>query len=112
MMSTDYDFSTNTPIDNTRTNYSVFQSGYKNIRFAIPYTRTMVVDESDMANLVGIAFRLYGDVSLWRALLAYNGIQCAIQEVYPGLVLKCPNKSDIIAYLSAQKGNQSPTIII
>lgn len=111
-MSTDYDFSTNTPLDNTGTSYSIFKSGYKNIRFAIPATRTIVIDESDMANLVGIAFRLYGDVSLWYALLAYNGIQDQVQEIYPGLVLRCPNKSDIIAYTSAQKGNQSPTITI
>lgn len=111
-MSTDYDFSTNTPLDNTMTSYSVFKSGYKNIRFALSATSTYTIDESDMANLVGVAFRLYGDVSLWRALLSFNGIQDQLQEVYPGLLLKVPNKSDVIAYLSAQKASQSPTIII
>lgn len=108
-MSTDYDFSNNTPLDNTLTNYNTFKSGFKNIRFAFAPTRTYVIDESDMSNLVGIAFRLYADVSMWYPLMAYNGIQDQVQEVYPGLILKIPNKSDVIAYLSASKGTQTPT---
>lgn len=111
-MANSYDYSSYTPIDNTGSAYSVFKSAYKNIRFALSTAQTYPVDESDMANLAGIAFRLYGDVSLWRMLLAFNGLQDQVQEVYPGLVLNCPNKSDVIAYLSSQHNNQSTTVTI
>lgn len=111
-MSNDYDYSKYTPVDNTGTQYSVFKSAYKNIRFALSVASTYTVNESDMANLMGIAFRLYGDISLWRMLLAFNGLQDQVQEVYPGLVLNCPNKNDVTAYLSAQQSNQTPTVII
>lgn len=111
-MSTDYDFSRYTPVDNTGTSYSVFKGAYKNIRFALPMSTTHTVDESDMANLVGIAFRFYGDTSLWYMLLAYNGIQDQVQEVYPGLILQIPSKAAVIAYISAQQTNQKTTVTI
>lgn len=111
-VSTDYDWGRYTPVDNTGTNRSVFKSAYKNIRFAIPFTSTYVITESDLANLAGMAYKLYADVSLWRVLLTYNGLQDPIQEVYPGMVLKVPAKADIIAYMSAQQNNQLPAFVI
>ncbi len=112
MSNSDFDYSRYTPLDNTATSYSVFKSAFKNIRFALRTSSTVTVDESDMANLVGIAFRAYGDVSLWYMLLAFNGIQDQVQEVYPGLVLNLPSKPDVIAFLSSQQNNQSVTITI
>lgn len=111
-MSTDFDYSNNTPLTASLTGYNAFRSGYKNMRFAFAPTKTYVIDASDMSNLVGIAFREYGDVSMWYPLMAFNGIQDVVQEVYPGLVLKLPNKSDVIAYSSAAKKNQTPTFEI
>src|ERR1700737_3337093 len=111
-MSTDYDFSKYTPLDSTGTNYSVFRSAFKNIRFSLNAAQTYLVTESDMANLVGIAYRTYGDVSMWYMLLAFNGIQDQLQEVYPGLILNMPAKADVIAFLSAQQQAKNPTTII
>jgi hypothetical protein len=111
-MSTDFDYSAHTPVDNTGSEYSIFRSGYKNIRFAMSPTGTYPINESDMANLPGIAFRLYGDVSLWRILLAYNGFEDAIQEVVPGVILQVPSKSDVIKYISAQQASQSASFTI
>lgn len=109
-MSTDYDYSNNTPI--AQGVYSVFKSGYKNIRFALTTTQTYTIKQADMANLVGLAYTLYGDVSLWYALLAFNGLQDPIQEIYPGLILNIPSKSDVIAYLSKQKNEQVTSFVI
>lgn len=111
-MSTDYDYSKQTPLDNTGNDYSIFRSNYKNIRFALAPNGTYVINESDMANLPGIAFRYYGDVSMWRVLLAYNGLQDQIQEVYPGLILNIPSKTDVVKYLSAQQASQNPSFTI
>lgn len=106
-----YDFSKVTPIDNTGL-HSVFKSGYRNIRFALSPASTMTVTEADMSNLVGIAYRFYGDRSLWYMLLAYNGLQDPVQDVYPGLVLNMPSKSSVIAYLSAQQTTQTKALVI
>src|SRR5258707_737764 len=110
-MSTDYDFSKYTPLDSTGTNYSVFKSAYRNIRFALNTDTTYLVTEADIANLVGIAYRFYGDVSMWYMLLAFNGIQDQLQEVYPGLILNMPSKSSVIAFLSAQQKTKTTIII-
>lgn len=109
---TSFDYSRYTPVDNTNSEYSIFKSAYKNIRFALPYASIRTVRASDMANLPGLAFELYKDVSLWRLLLAYNGVQDPIQDIYPGFVLKVPDKSDIIAYIAQQQNNTQPTVTI
>lgn len=111
-MSSNYDFSKYTPLDSTGTAYSVFKSAFKNIRFALATSSTYPITEADMANLPGIAYRAFGDVSWWYMLLAFNGIQDQLQEVYPGLILNMPSKSDAIAYLSAQQNTQLTTITI
>ncbi len=112
MSVSDFDYSRYTPVDPSSNSYSVFKSAYKNIRFSLRTASTVTVDASDMANLVGIAFRAYGDVSLWYMLLAFNGIQDQVQEIYPGLVLSLPSKPDVIAFLSSQQNNQPVTITI
>ena len=110
-MANDYEFSRLTAPDNTGV-ASPFKSPYRNIRFAIPAASTFTVTEADMSNLAGIAFRVYGDTSLWYMLLAYNGLQDPIQDVYPGLVLNVPSKVGVIDYISAQQTTQSKTMVI
>lgn len=111
-MATDYDYSRYTPIDNTGSNYDIFRSAYKNIRFGLTTTTKMTISEADQANLPGLSYRLYGDTSLWRILLRFNGISDAIQDVYPGLVLNVPDKASIINYLSRQQANRQLTFNI
>jgi hypothetical protein len=112
MVSSDYDYSRFTPLDNTGTAYNFVKSAYKNIRFALPAVQTLVISDPDVGNLAGIAFRFYGDVSLWRMLLAYNGMQDPIQDMYPGQVLKLPAKAAVIQYLNSQLQSQQKTLTI
>lgn len=111
-VSSDYDYSRFTSLDNTGDAYNFVRSAYKNIRFAIPAVQTLVVKDPDVGNLAGIAFRVYGDVSLWRMILAYNGMQDPIQDMYPGQVLKLPAKTAVIQYLNSQLQSQQQTITI
>lgn len=112
MISSDFDYTRFTPRDNTPDGWNLFRSAYKNIRFAIPIAQTLTVKESDIGNLAGIAFRTYGDVSLWRMILAYNGLQDPIQDMYPGQILNLPSKSSVISYLNAQLHSQQTTFLI
>ena len=109
---TDYDYSRFTPLDNTLNQYDVFRSAYKNIRFALPTTQTIQINESDIANLAGLAFRFYGDTSLWRMILAYNGLQDPIQDMWAGQILNLPSKSAVIAYLNEQTHTKQETMVI
>lgn len=108
----DYNYTRYTPVDNTGTQYSVAKSAFKNIRFALPISRQITIDSKYMANLPGLAYDLYGDTSLWRMIMAYNGLQDAVNDICVGKVLNVPLKSDVIAYLSQQQNNQTQTFTI
>lgn len=112
MIPSDYDYSRFTPIDSSGLSYDQFRSAYKNIRFAVPTSQTITVTESDIGNLAGIAFRVYGDVSMWRLILAYNGMQDPIQDMWPGQILRFPSKADVITYLNAQIYSQQQAFTI
>jgi hypothetical protein len=107
----DFNYSTYTPPDNTGY-YDIFRSGYKNIRFNIQPNSKVTLDDSTAYNLPGIAYAAFGDSSLWRGLLAYNGLNDPLTDVYPGLSLAIPTKSDIVAYISKQTANNSQAITI
>lgn len=112
MSDTDFDYSRYTPLDNTFDNYDIFRSAYKNIRFAIPFTDTVTINQTDIANLAGLSFRVYGKTSLWRLILAYNGLQDPIQDMWAGQILKLPSLGSIISYLNEQLHSKQETFII
>jgi hypothetical protein len=107
----DFDYSAYTPYDNTGY-YDIFQSGYKNVRFGMQPNQQFQLDNSTAYNLPGIAYALYGDTSLWYALLAYNGLNDPLTDVYPGLVLQIPAKSDLSNYVTQVTNPQQATVTI
>jgi hypothetical protein len=108
----DYNYSKYTPLDNTGTQYDVFQSGYKNIRFNIQQTQQIQLDDSTAYNLPGICYQAYGDTSLWYGLMAYNGLSDPLTDIQPGIVLLIPPKSAIQAYISRQASSSASTITV
>jgi hypothetical protein len=108
----DFNWGSYTPVDSTGTNYDLFRSAYKNLRFSVQPTTVYQLTAADMSNLPGLAYRFYGDTSLWRALLSYNGIADAISEVAVGLTLQIPAKNDLVGQLSKQVNNVNQSITI
>lgn len=104
---TSYDYENYTPPDSTYKALSVFTSAYKNIRFAAPPIRQYVVTDADVAALPTIALREYGDASLWRMLLAYNGLVDGIQDITVGTTLLLPAKTKILSKLSQNSAQQN-----
>jgi len=111
-VSTDFNWSSYTPLDSTGTNYDIFSSAYKNIRFAIQPQTQYQLTATDMANLPGLAYKFFGDVSLWRLLMAYNGISDPLSGVAVGMVLNIPSRSDVIAYLSQNSNTSGQSLTI
>lgn len=108
----DFDYSRYTPADNTDELRDVFKSGYKNVRFSVQPNTQFVLTATTMANLPGLAYQLYGDTSLWRTLLAYNGYDDALSDMCVGLKLSIPTKADIMAFASAQQNNDNPQLTL
>jgi len=108
----DYDWSAYTPLDSTGTNYDIFSSAYKNVRFNVQVQTQYTIKTKDIANFPGLAYTLYGDTSLWRALLAYNGLSDPISDLAIGMVINIPAKASLSAYLSQQSTNKQVTINI
>jgi hypothetical protein len=108
----DLNYSTYTPVDNTGDAYSIFKSGYKNIRFNIQVQQQIQLDASTAYNMPGLCYQIYGDTSLWLGLLGYNGLSDPLTDVYPGLTLVLPAKSDLVAYISRNSNVQNTTVTV
>jgi len=108
----DFNWSSYTPIDSTGTNYDIFSSAYKNIRFNVQTAQQYQLTASDMANLPGLAYKFFGDTSLWRAIMAYNGLSDPLSDIAIGITINIPTKSDLLSYLSAQSTNANQAITI
>lgn len=111
-VSTDFNWSSYTPLDSSGNNYDIFKSAYKNIRFAVQPQTQYQLTATDMGNLPGLAYKFFGDVSLWRLLLSYNGISDPLSGVAVGMVINVPARADVIAYLSKQSANAGQTLTI
>ncbi len=108
----DYNYNRYTPVDNTGTNQDVFRSAYKNIRFGVETTQQIQLTQEQAANLPGLAYQAYGDTSLFRALLAFNGLSDPISDVAVGLIFSIPTKADLNKYLTKQQNNPSNNTIV
>ena len=57
-----------------------------------------------------ISYRIYGTTIFWRALLEYNGLKNPVSDIYPGQVLKIPDKDSLVALFSNPPESQENSI--
>lgn len=108
----DYSWTKFSPLDNTGTQRSIFRSAYKNLRFVLDLQTIIVLNSTQSSNLPGLSYQLYKTVDFWRVLLAYNGLQDPIQDVFAGMRFRVPTKTSIVRWMSQQQDNQAPTMVI
>jgi hypothetical protein len=108
----DFDLSNYAPVDNTGSMRNIFKSGFKNVKFQVQPSTTLVITAKHLCNLPGIAYTYYQDTSLWRALLAYNGVVDALSDICVGFTLRIPSKSDLMAYINSQQSTSAPTFTL
>ncbi len=63
------------------------------------------IDEANPPRPDMIAYRVYGDTSLFWPLALRNGIRCPLRDVTPGQVLVVPNLIDVQEALSRAAGS-------
>lgn len=98
-----YSWSKNSPIDSVGVQRSVFSSAFRNVRYALAFSKSYVLTQSDVANLPGLAYKEYGTVSAFHVLLAYNGMSDPLTDIYPGVRMRFFTKASLDAYLSEQR---------
>lgn len=81
------DYSEVTPVTqllNNKFDIDVFKSSYVNMRFSVLPAKVIIIDSKYQANLPGLSYDYYGDVSYWRAILAFNGLVDPISDIAVG----------------------------
>lgn len=91
---------------------NLLDTKYRNIRWLLPVYQSVVVNARYESNLPTLSYEIYGDVSLWWVLLAFNGLTDPIEDVKPGVVLQFPEYSKLIAFLESQESNSSDELVI
>ena len=90
--------------------YNVFKSPYKNIRFTVKEQGSYTIKADDIGKIAMISYRIYGTTIFWRALLEYNGFKNPVSDIYPGQVLKIPDKDSLVALFSNPPESQENSI--
>lgn len=98
-----------TPTNKYLDGYEPTLSTYCNIRFAVRTASTFTVTAANMSNLPGIAYITLGSTDYWRVLLDYNGLYDPLTDIYPGLVLKIPDKAALTSILGKTNNSSALT---
>ena len=102
---------TSLDMDNTY-QLDILKSKYANIRYGVSIDRRITIDAKYEANLPGLAYDVYGDVNMWRIILAVNGLSDPLNDVVVGTVLALPNKASVDAYLAAGNAKLTKSMVI
>lgn len=85
---------------NNKVDHSHLTSLYRNMRYQVAPTRSILIDSRYAYNLPGLAYDYYGDTSYWRAILAFNGLTDAVNDIKVGVQISLPAKADVDALLA------------
>jgi hypothetical protein len=92
--------------------FNVTKSLYANLRWNTVPERIITIDSKYEANLPGLAFDYYGDMEMWRAILAFNGLFDAVQDVQVGVQIGLPSRQSIDEYFAAQSKSSNLEISV
>lgn len=99
------------PLSDDGLSLDYLSSRYNSIGFLVYAGSTYRISQSDLANLPGIADRLYSDINLWWLLAMYNGIVDPINDLVVGLVLRVPTLSSIQEFLARTEDTAQAVVI-
>lgn len=66
---------------------------------------TYMITESDLDRMDLLAYKFYGDVTLWWVLCLFNKIHNPLTDMVIGQILKIPKKSLVIEAMTKKSGN-------
>lgn len=83
----------------------VFNAKFRGLRWRVRTAEVIVINAAFENNLPGLAHTYLEDKGLWWALAYYNGIQDPMHDVVSGMVLRIPDKDQLVALLEANVDN-------
>jgi hypothetical protein len=86
---------------------SPFDANFRDLRYAIPSDREILVTAKEQADLPNLALQYLGDNRLWWVILQYNGLYDPIEDIQPGVKLRIPRRAALIAYLEGNNARIS-----
>ena len=100
------------PYVNGRMN--IFDANFRDLRFAIPSEREVLITAKEQSDLPGMALQYLGDNRLWWVLLQYNGLYDPIEDIQPGTRIRIPSRASLINFLenSVAKPSSATTLRI
>lgn len=101
-----------TQLLNNQFDLDVMSSSYNNIRWAVVPDAIITIDSKYEANLPGLAYDYYGDQSVWRAILSFNGLQDPISDVIVGSVIGLPSRASLDKYMATANTALQTSILI
>jgi hypothetical protein len=100
---------TTTLLDNT-TELDILNSTYANIRYSATVETKITIDSKYEANLPGLAYDYYGNQELWRAILAFNGLEDPFNDIIVGVEIYLPSLASIESYFTSSSNTLNPTV--
>jgi hypothetical protein len=98
-MATDFSFTRYMPVTSDGDRLDVFNSQFRNLRYAIPVEKRIVLSVAHAQNAPGLAHRFLGDAGLWWAILHFNGLKNPRTDLYPGRTINIPNRQALLSFL-------------
>ena len=86
----------------TGNHLDIFSAKFRNIR-SLPEQQRVVIDAAFAHNLPTLAYTYLQDTNLWWAILMYNGLRDPLEDLVPGMTIKIPSKTALIAMLEAKQ---------
>jgi hypothetical protein len=102
-------FSQYMPITSDGDNRDVFNSQFKNLRFAVPIKIRIQVTAAFAYNAPAIAAKYLGDPMLWWVIVQFNGFYDPREDLYPGQTVSIPDRAKLLSFLETL-GTQSTRI--
>ena len=87
-------------------------SSYTNIRFGVLPAKVVMIDAKYQANLPGLCHDFYGDQTYWRAVLSFNGLSDAINDIVVGAKIGLPDPVSLQSYMARRNETLVEPLIV
>lgn len=98
-MANDFNYTRYMPLTSDGEARDVFNSQFRNLRYAVPVGQQIVLTVAHAYNAPGLAHKYLGNAKLWWAIIHFNGMKDPRIDLYPGRVVNIPNRQALLSFL-------------
>lgn len=87
------------PVTSDGDQRDVFNSQFRNMRFAVPVKEQIILGGAFSYNAPGLAKAYLGDERLWWTIIHFNGFKDPRIDMYPGRLVRIPDRQALLNLL-------------